>query len=137
MRTLGKQNASSYPKFDLESRKESFLFTIMKVGDRIVQLRKQKGWSQAELAKITGASKEAIGKYERNDAMPSIETAKKIADAFDVTLDYLVDEASLPSFDKNTVKRLREIQLLGKQDQEHVYALLDAFITKTKLKGII
>jgi len=30
-----------------------------------------------------------LGKYERDDAIPSIEVAKKIADAFEVSLDYL------------------------------------------------
>ncbi len=43
------------------------------------------GWSQTELAKQVEASREAIGKYERDEAQPAIETAKKIADALDVT----------------------------------------------------
>jgi len=33
-----------------------------------------------------------VGKYERGDASPSIEVAKKIADALEVSLDYLVGE---------------------------------------------
>jgi len=39
---------------------------MIKIGDRITQLRKQKGWSQTQLAKTIEASREAIGKYERN-----------------------------------------------------------------------
>ena len=69
-------------------------------GTRIAQLRKEKGFSQAGLAKVVGISREAIGKYERGEASASIETAKKIADAFDVTLDYLVDETGTGTFDK-------------------------------------
>jgi len=64
---------------------------MVKIGNRITELRKKKGWSQTELAKQIGASREAIGKYERDESQPSVETAKKIADAFAVTLDYLVD----------------------------------------------
>lgn len=52
------------------------------IGHRITQLRKEKGWSQTELAGQAGASREAIGKYERGEASPSVETAKNIADAF-------------------------------------------------------
>ena len=63
-------------------------------------MRKKKGWSQTELAKQVDASREAIWKYERDEAQPSVEAAKKIADAFGVTLDYLVDEDAVPTFDK-------------------------------------
>ena len=51
-----------------------------------------------------------IGKYERGKAVPSIDAAKKIADAFGVSLDYLVGEWQNASFDKklfNVYKRLR------------------------------
>lgn len=110
---------------------------MVKIGDRITQLRKQQGWSQTELAKRIGASREAIGKYERNEALPSIETAKKIADAFQVTLDYMVDEKALPTFDKKTVNRLKDIQGLEEKEREHVYALLDAFLARTKMQSIL
>lgn len=110
---------------------------MSKIGDRIAYLRKAKGISQTDLAKRANASREAIGKYERNEAMPSVETAKKIADVFEVTLDYLVDENSLPTFDKKTVNRLKDIQLLSDDDKKHVFALLDAFLARTKIQSII
>ena len=47
---------------------------------------KKHNLSQTELAKIVGCSREIISKYEKDNVMPSIETAKKIADAFEVTL---------------------------------------------------
>ncbi|WP_262485836.1 helix-turn-helix domain-containing protein [Cyclobacterium lianum] len=56
-----------------------------------------------------GASREIIGKYERGDAVPFIEAAKKIADAFGVSLDFLVGEGVNSSFDKKTLKRLQDI----------------------------
>lgn len=107
---------------------------MTKIGERIVLLRKQKGWSQSELARAVEASREAIGKYEREEASPSVETAKKIADALGVTLDYLVDESALPAFDKKTVHRLREIHALSEEDQKHVFALLDAFLRDVKTR---
>jgi transcriptional regulator with XRE-family HTH domain len=110
---------------------------MIKLGDRIAQLRKQKDWSQTELAKKIAASREAIGKYERNEALPSIETAKKIADAFEVSLDYLVDENAVPTFDKKTVNRLKDIQHLNEEDRKHVFALLDAFLDRTKIQSIM
>ena len=40
-----------------------------------------------------------IGKYERGEPVPSIEVAKKIADALGVSLDYLVGEGVYSKFD--------------------------------------
>lgn len=108
---------------------------MIKIGDRIVQLRKNKGWSQTELAKNISASREAIGKYERNEALPSVETAKKIADAFEVTLDSLVDDTATATFDKPTVKRIQLIQKLKEEDKNHVFALLDAFLRDQQAKA--
>lgn len=66
----------------------------------IADLRKQKGWSQTELTTESGVSREIIGKYERGEAVPSIEFAKRIADAFGVSLDYPVGEETLSKLDK-------------------------------------
>jgi transcriptional regulator with XRE-family HTH domain len=68
------------------------------------------------------------------EASPSVETAKKIADILDVTLDYLVDESASPSFDKKTVQRLQKIQELDNQEQDHIYALMDAFLRDARAR---
>ncbi len=108
---------------------------MVKIGNRITELRKKKGWSQTELAKQIEASREAIGKYERDEALPSVETAKKIADAFEVTLDYLVDDTALPAFDKKTVGRIKSIQQLDETNKSHVFAMLDAFLLKCNIQS--
>jgi len=41
-----------------------------------------------------------VGKYERGYAIPSIEVAKRIADALEVSLDYLVGEGTNSKFEK-------------------------------------
>lgn len=126
---------SFYRIFDITMYNHPFKGLIMtKIGDRIAQLRKQNSWSQTELARKIEASREAIGKYERNEALPSVETAKKIADAFSVTVDYLVDETAMPTFDKLTVKRLQEIENLSPEDKSHLMALMDAFLRDARTK---
>lgn len=109
----------------------------METGNIITALRKEKDWSQADLANKSGVSREMIGKYERGEAVPSIEAAKKIADAFEVSLDYLVGEGINSKFDKKTVKRLQDIEKLEAKDKEHVFAMLDAFLAKNKLQAIL
>jgi transcriptional regulator with XRE-family HTH domain len=100
----------------------------------IENLRKEKDWSQTELATKSGASRVMIGKYERGDAIPSLDAAKKIADALGVSLDYLVGEESQRNFDKKNLNRLQEVENLSNKDKEHVYALLDAFLLKCEVE---
>ncbi|HEX8040268.1 MAG TPA: helix-turn-helix transcriptional regulator [Chryseosolibacter sp.] len=106
----------------------------MNISRRIADIRKERDWSQTDLASKSGVSREMIGKYERGEAVPSIEAAKKIADACDVSLDYLVGEGTNSAFDKATVKRLQDIQKLSTEEKSHVYAMLDAFLLKSSIQ---
>jgi transcriptional regulator with XRE-family HTH domain len=81
-------------------------------------------------------SREIVGRYERNDAVPSIEIAKRMADVFEVSLDYLVGSTE-QEVDKATLNRLQEINRLSDENKKLVYAFLDSFITKTKLQGVL
>jgi transcriptional regulator with XRE-family HTH domain len=104
----------------------------MKTNKIIIDLRKQKGWSQADLAKKTGISQVMVGKYERGDAIPSIEVAKKIADALEVSLDYLVGEGINSKFDKLTLKRIEEIEQLDDDRKRILFDVIDTFIRESK-----
>ena len=109
----------------------------METGSVIASLRREKGWSQTDLASKSKVSREMIGKYERGEAVPSIEAAKKIADAFGVTFDYLAGEAGSAAFDRKTVQRIQDIEQLDEGEKQHVFALLDAFLAKNKMQAIL
>lgn len=100
----------------------------------IADLRKDKGWSQTELANESGVSREIIGKYERGEAVPSVDFAKRIADAFGVSLDYLVGEGQNAKFDKKTVKRLQDIESLKDNDKSCLLSIVDAFLRDAKTR---
>lgn len=51
----------------------------LNIGSKISTLRKEKNWSQGDLAQKIDASREIIGKYERNENLPSIEMVAKMA----------------------------------------------------------
>lgn len=106
----------------------------MEINKVITDLRKEKDWSQADLASKTGISQVMVGKYERGDASPSIEVAKKIADAFEVSLDFLVGEGQNVSFDKKTMQRIEDIQKLDNATQEMLFNLIDTVIRDQKAK---
>jgi len=106
----------------------------MKIDKIISSLRKAKSWSQADLASKTKISQVMVGKYERGDAVPSIEVAKKIADAFDVSLDYLIGEGQNVTFDKKTIQRIQNIQTLDINTQNILFNLIDTYIQNFKTK---
>jgi len=86
----------------------------------------------ANLAKQSRVSRVMIGKYERGEAAPSIEAAKKMADAFEVSLDYLVGQGQNASFDKKTLQRLQEIEAMGNNRKAVLFDLIDTYIRDFK-----
>ncbi len=106
----------------------------MKTGKIIASLRSDSGWSQNDLAEKANVSHVMIGKYERGDAVPSLEVAKKIADAFGVTLDFLVGEGQNASFDKKTLQRLEDLEQLEDKKKQTLFDLMDTYIRDAKAR---
>ena len=75
-----------------------------------------------------------IGKYERGEAIPSIEAAKKIADAFGVSLDYLIGEGQNASFDKKILNRIQAIQNLDDSTQSVLFNIIDTYLRDAKAR---
>jgi transcriptional regulator with XRE-family HTH domain len=92
----------------------------MTIGGKINALRKKQGWSQQQLAKKIGTSGPIIGRYERSEMTPSVEVAKKLADIFGVTLDFLVDDTGSAAEikDKAMLQRLMDIEVLKLEDKK-------------------
>ena len=62
------------------------------IAKNIQKLRQEKGLTQLELAEKLSYSDKTVSKWERGESLPDIIVLKKIADIFEVTLDYLVEE---------------------------------------------
>ncbi len=107
---------------------------MLDIGSRITELRKAKNWSQADLAKAIEASRDIVGKYERNENSPSVEMALKIAKVFDVPVDYLLGEGKHASYDKETVKRLEDIQTLDGSTKSVLFNIIDTFLRDAKAR---
>ncbi len=59
-------------------------------------LRESKGYTQQQLSEMIGVSQQTLQKYETQKHEPDIESLKKLADIFGVTVDYLVSHGRLP-----------------------------------------
>ena len=110
--------------------------TQISFGKRLTEVRKDKKMSQDEVGKLVGVHGAVIGRYERDEVKPSIEMATQLAEALEVSLDYLVGSTDV-LLEKNIVSRVLDIQKLKENDKQHVFALLDAFLKQTKLQSIM
>jgi transcriptional regulator with XRE-family HTH domain len=59
------------------------------IADRIKEERLIKGWSQTNLWHATNLSSSALSEIETGKRIPKLETLIRIADALDLSLDYL------------------------------------------------
>lgn len=103
---------------------------------RLQALRKRKDWSQPELGKAIGTSGAIIGRYERGEMTPSIEVARKLADALGVTLDYLVAEEEQPDTlqNKGMPERWQVLETLAPGDRERILFVLDSPVRDAKAR---
>jgi len=108
----------------------------MDFGSIVVALRKEQGFSQTEFADKLGIHKNVLGRYERNEVLPSIEIARNIANILDVSLDYLVGKTDV-EMDKTTRRRILEVSKFEEEDKNHIFSVIDAFIAKRKIQSIL
>lgn len=107
---------------------------MLNIGEKIILLRKQFHLSQSDLAKKIGASRTIVGNYERNSNTPSIEMIIKIAKVFNVSVDYMIGEGQLSSYDKEVLKRIDDIEQLDNETRKNLFFLIDNVIQNYKTK---
>lgn len=61
-----------------------------KIGQRIVELRTKKGWSQSDLARACNKDRQAMEKLENGKVNPTLYSLLEISKALEVTLEKLV-----------------------------------------------
>ena len=62
---------------------------IQIIGERLKELRLKKGLTQRVVAENMGVSKPIMSQYESGQRLPSIPKLIRLADYFNVSLDYL------------------------------------------------
>ena len=81
-----------------------------------------------------GAHANLIGGYERDEAIPPVEIAAKIASKLGTSLDYLIGLSEL-KIDNDLVNRIKEINTLSNGDRQQLYAVIDALLRDYKAKS--
>jgi len=112
----------------------------MAFGERIKALRKEKSWTQEELSQQIGGDARQISRYENGKFLPSADVIIKIAQVFDVSIDYLLLDGTprrpLSIKDDILSEKYPEIENLSEEDKSSLLHIIDALVTKYKIKKI-
>lgn len=100
--------------------------------------RQQKGFTQGQVAQRVGSDSQRISKYERGVMVPTTAILIKLANALEVSLDYLLldaeDRAVSKIQDTALLNQFTQIESLAENDKFLIKGLLDAFIKKSKFE---
>ena len=102
----------------------------------LIQFRKQRGFSQDDLAKLTGLSSRMIAYYETQSVNPPIDKIKIIAEALKVNISDLIDENKINNEIMNLDPRILKIAMmikeLNRNDKESIYNIIKSLHRKQK-----
>lgn len=106
----------------------------MTFSEKISALRKQKGWSQEELAEKLMVTRQAVSKWESAQSMPDLDKLVQLSEALGVSTDYLLKDeqaqsAPVPATAEQTVKPRHVTQ----EEAKRFLQLKMAAIPKTTL----
>lgn len=114
----------------------------MAIHDRIRQLRQEKRWTQAELGGKIGVHQKQVSAYERGANIPSTEVLIKLAEVFDVSLDYLAFEAKGRSAkihiqDRELLRRVEVLDSFSEHEKNLAKEILDLLILKNRFQKLL
>lgn len=82
----------------------------MILADKIIELRKKKGWSQEQLAERLEISRQSVSKWESGTSIPDLERIVKLSEIFSVSTDYLL---------KDEIESIDEIRTMAEETGEN------------------
>lgn len=112
----------------------------MTVGEKIKQLRKDKGLQQKTVATDVGLDQSNYNKVENGKREPSVEVLQKLSVILGVTVDELLnpDNKQQPTpvtvEDKTVSEKIRLVEQLEEEDKNVIYKMLDTMLTKKKFQ---
>ncbi|MCP5006125.1 MAG: helix-turn-helix transcriptional regulator [Planctomycetes bacterium] len=113
----------------------------MSFPEKIVKLRKERIWTQQQLADLIGMAVNQIKRYEKGTSTPSLEAIKKLAITFGVSTDELVFDdghgVAAYKLDPNLLKKFELIIKFPKKERDAVETMLDSIIVKNQLSDIV
>ncbi len=112
----------------------------MTTGQKIRKYRRQKDWTQAQLADVMGMNMFNINRYECDRTKPRQKLIQRFADALGVKAEDLapeIDESKKSEFrDQELFEQMKAIDLLGEPDRSALKRIIQAVIIKNQVQTL-
>lgn len=114
----------------------------MTLGDRLRELRKQRGWTQKETAEKLGVHVRHYNRYENDQVEPPSKALKALAQLFEMTVEELLEANAREHFeslipDAELFEQFQEVARLEKEDRDAVKRILSALIMNRKMQTML
>jgi len=116
----------------------TYLDTPMSFKNNLVQYRKQRQFTQRQLADKIGLSVEQIKKYEAGKSQPTLDVIKRLSQTLGVPSDTLIfDDAERAPTSARLLSQFQAISSFTELEQEHISIFLDAYIKKHRFEEMM
>ena len=102
----------------------------MSLSARLIQLRRERDWTQQDVADQVGLHVNQIKRYEAGSAQPSLEGLKKVAKAFSVSTDWLLFEDAERGPDEDLRLQFEAMNQLTPEEKDVARAVLEGLLIK-------
>lgn len=114
----------------------------MPIGNKIKELRDEKGWSQKKLAEELSIHPVNMTKLEHGKNMPSADTLIRLSEIFNVSIDYLLSDEvknrnSTTLKDKELLENFEKVERMDDKSKEIIKELLESFIIKQQIGKMV
>lgn len=113
----------------------------MTFGEKIRQLRKRKKLTQEQLAELIGSHENHIGRYEKDQSVPTAPAIVKLAEVFNVTTDYLLLEnentLSVKISDSELFDQFQEVDKMDDEKRALVKRIIGLVLNEDRIKKMV
>ena len=109
-------------------------------GSRIRKLRKQRRWTQKELAANMGVQTPQLNKYECGLHAPPLDRLLCLAEMLETSVDFLLtghESEERPLHNFRLLERFRALENFQQEDRDTIIRLIDALIIKNRAEGLL
>ena len=111
-------------------------------GEKIREIRKERGLNQDQLAELASLNRVTVAKYESGKVEPGAHALSKIADALEVSTDVLLGRSDEPpEHEQQAIQTTPQIRIvsgmmmnLPKEVQDQIVAIVGAVVSHQKEK---
>lgn len=108
----------------------------MSIGENLKRLRRDKGWTQTELAEESKIGLAQISKIEKDKTDPKLSTIYQLINALECTTEALLIDTNKSSVDSILAMALDRIRQLPEKDKEIVLTIIDKYCIAVSMQKL-